>query len=199
MNTAQGGLLLLASGSSTRFGSDKRLALLPDGRHVLCATLAAVSAAFDDWRIVLRAGRDAQLPRQLAIDPQRVLFSEHAVDGMGAALADAARAMPIDWPHVFVALADMPWLRLETLLDLRERAHALDAAGSDWILRPRHDGRWGHPVGFSKGFHAALAALAGDGGARAVVAAHPDAVHNHDCQHDDVVRDVDTPADLNPA
>jgi len=48
--------LVLAAGSSTRFGSDKRRATLADGRSLLAHSVARARAVFDEVRVVLREG-----------------------------------------------------------------------------------------------------------------------------------------------
>ena len=48
----------------------------------------------------------------------------------------------------------------------------LDRIGGHAVVVPTFQGRLGHPVGFASGCFTALAALAGDAGAKAVVQAH---------------------------
>ncbi len=183
----------MAAGSGQRFGSDKRLALLPDGRHVLCAALAVIAEAFDDWRVVLRAIRDAHLPAELALDPARVTFSERAAGGMGMALADAVGQAPPEWDVVWVALGDMPWLATTTLLALQDAA-AASAAQS--IVRPVHRGRPGHPVGFPRCLRHRLVALDGDAGARELLRRPAANVVEVEVDDAGIHRDVDRPDDL---
>lgn len=187
------GALVLAAGSGERFGADKRLASLPDGRHVLCATLASIAEAFDDWRLVLRAGRDENLPATFAIDPARVILSAHAARGMGAALADAVREAPPEWDMLWVALADMPWIVTSTLLALQASAERSRATR---IVRPRYRGHAGHPVGFPGSFRDELAALDGDAGARELLRRHGTQLLTIDVDDPAVLGDVDRLEDL---
>ena len=66
---------------------------------------------------------------------------------------------------------------------------------SDWNVA-FHNGRRGHPVGFSAACYEKLAALSGDEGAKAVVAAYADELAHVDVDDPGTARDVDTPADL---
>jgi molybdenum cofactor cytidylyltransferase len=59
-----------------------------------------------------------------------------------------------------------------------------------------HDGQRGHPVGFSAACYAMLAALTGDKGSKAVVAAHADSLARIEVDDAGILRDVDTLADL---
>lgn len=112
---------------------------------------------------------------------------------MGATLAHGVRAGgPADgW---VVALADMPFIRPETIADVAERI-AKGAA----LVAPVYHGERGHPVGFGAGYHDRLAALSGDEGARAIVRADAGLLIPLEADDPGVIRDIDTPADLPPA
>ncbi|UCE32671.1 MAG: NTP transferase domain-containing protein, partial [Burkholderiales bacterium] len=62
------------------------------------------------------------------------------------------------------------------------------------IAAPTHAGQRGHPVAFGATHLAALARLAGDQGARALLQAHPVTLVPTD--DPGTIRDVDTPGDL---
>jgi molybdenum cofactor cytidylyltransferase len=111
--------------------------------------------------------------------------------GMGHSLASGARAAQ-DWDYLFVALADMPWVRPATLARLRS-AMERHSDGAAIILQPVVDGRPGHPVGFSRAFFSALQQLRGDAGARAIVRANPSAIVPLQVDDPGILRDLDTP------
>jgi len=184
--------ILLAAGSGTRFGGDKLVAALPGtdpGDAVGVAACLNLVAAVPEVIAVVRPG-DTALAAALAAAGARVVECGNAADGMGASLACGVRASfgAQGW---IVALADMPWIRSGTIGLLADalRSGAMVAA-------PFHAGRRGHPVGFGRACRAQLAALAGDEGAKAVVAAHRDALVRIDVDDPGVLRDVDTPGDL---
>ncbi|MBG6289392.1 nucleotidyltransferase family protein [Pseudomonas nitroreducens] len=178
--------LVLAAGQGSRFGADKRRAVLPDGRSLLAHSVERAQAVFDDVRVVLRAGEQADafgLPAGC-----RVIHSPDAALGMGHSLAaGAASLLDSDAQAVAILLGDMPWIAPETL-----RALA-DAAGASTILFPLHDGQRGHPVLFGRDFWPELTQLTGDEGARAVVQAHRDSCVVVEVKDAGVLRDVDTP------
>jgi molybdenum cofactor cytidylyltransferase len=189
--------ILLAAGLGTRFaaidpaGGSKLLARLPDGRPVALAAAQQLLGATARVLAVVRPGNDALavLLREAGCE---VLVSDAAERGMGASIATAATHLlkigPAPAAACLVALADMPWVRHDTLAQLAvlSRSHAVTA--------PVHLGQRGHPVGFSAALLPELAMLDGDTGARTVVARHP--VHVVDCDDPGVLRDIDTPADL---
>lgn len=183
--------ILLAAGYGRRFDpsgrSSKLLAALPDGRSVAWHAARALCAALPDSLAVVRPGQDA-LTTALRDAGCRILESRDAEAGMGSALAHAVRdsAGADGW---LVALADMPWLPVDTI---RAVAAAIDQP--ERIAAAACDGQRGHPVGFGAAHGAALAALRGDSGARELLRAHP--VQLVEAGDDGVLRDIDVPAQL---
>jgi molybdenum cofactor cytidylyltransferase len=188
--------VLLAAGRGARFGADKLLAPLPrapsDAPGATCVGVAAAMhlvAAVPDSLAVVRDDADA-LARRLRDAGLRVVRCERADEGMGASLACgvAAAAGADGW---IIALADMPWIMPSTIGAI---AAGL-AAGAD-IVAPSYRSERGHPVGFGRRHYAALAALGGDSGARAVIERERDRLTLVDVSDAGVVRDVDFPGDL---
>jgi molybdenum cofactor cytidylyltransferase len=181
--------ILLAGGASTRFGSNKLLYPLPDGTALAAASLRNLQAALPRVVAVVRPGADA-VAQLLRAGGAEVTVCERADEGMGTTLAHAVRAAR-DADGWIVALADMPFIRPDTIRRVAERL----AAGAA-LVAPRYAGQRGHPVGFAARFGAALAGLTGDAGARDLVRAEVLALELLDCDDPGVVRDIDTPADL---
>ncbi|MEX8494891.1 NTP transferase domain-containing protein [Sphaerotilus sp.] len=191
--------LLLAAGRGERFraagGKDKLTAQLPDGRVVVLEALRRLQAALAPSGegpvvAVVRAGRD-DLADLLRAHGAAVVVSARAERGMGASLADGVAGWP-DGRAVIVALGDMPGIAPATLVAVAEALH-----GGASIVRPRHRGQGGHPVGFAPVWLPALRALDGDAGARAVLQRHRETVRWLEVPDDPgCLADVDTPADL---
>jgi molybdenum cofactor cytidylyltransferase len=116
--------------------------------------------------------------------PERGMASSVAAGfaALSAHAPDACKAAWL-WP------VDHPAVTSATLAQL------VDQLGSHAAVRPTFPGRGGHPPLVARSLWPALAACAGaPGGARSVLAA----TTTHDVAVDDagVIRDVDTPADL---
>lgn len=79
--------------------------------------------------------------------------------GMGDSIAAAVSARP-DHDGWLIVLGDMPFIQLGTL---KRVAESLEP---DAISVPVHNGAYGHPVGFGRGFGPALMGLAGEKGAK---------------------------------
>lgn len=181
--------ILLAAGRGSRFGGDKLLHPLPDGRPLAVAAAASLRPACDRVVAVLRPGSDSLAARLAAAGCETVVCPE-ADAGMGHSLAAGVRDAP-DAAGWVVALADMPFIAAASHSAV---ATALRAGAS--LAASEFEGRRGHPVGFAARWFESLAALGGDEGAKAILQANGrDLVL---CPVDDagVLRDVDRPGDL---
>ncbi|RPH42780.1 MAG: nucleotidyltransferase family protein, partial [Burkholderiales bacterium] len=135
-----------------------------------------------------------------ALAGARIVECAQAELGMGHSLATAARAAVDDAPDVVLVLpADMPWLEPRTVRAIVEAAGSGEAAarGERIVVPALPDGRRGHPVAFGATHLAALSRLVGDRGARGLLDAHPVQVVTVDDAG--ILRDVDTPSDLQPS
>lgn len=181
--------ILLAAGSSRRFGSNKLLAPLADGTPLAVAAASRLIAAVPGSIAVVRPGDDA-LAALLAGEGLRIVECAEAEWGMGHSLAaGVAAAHAADaW---LIALADMPSIKISTIAGLVARLHAGSA-----LVAPFHTGRRGHPVGFAAGFGAELLSLRGDAGARYLLARHASSLTRLDVDDPGILVDVDIPGDL---
>jgi molybdenum cofactor cytidylyltransferase len=188
-----GGAVLLAAGAARRFGSDKRLFPLSDGKPMLLASIECYAAVFHTVLVVLRdADRDAAalVTGYQGPGSAQAVYCAEAHLGMGHSLACGAARVPETWPFLFITLADMPWVRPETLTRLRDAAAR---APRDAIVQPVFQGRPGHPVGFCAGHIPALTRLTGDQGARSIIEAAGPALVRIDVEDAGVLEDRDRP------
>lgn len=194
-------VLVLAAGASTRFGSDKRQALLPDGRSLLATVVATHREVFDEVWVLTRPGADGEADAfaQAVCDAHgaRCVVCADAASGQGHTLAAGLRRLQTEAglpvAAALVALADMPWVRADTLRALRAR---FDATGQ--VVVPCCDDALGHPRVLPRTVWPALlgdaTGLRGDRGAQALL----DWSAAEQVLVDDlgVLRDADTPADV---
>lgn len=207
--------VLLAAGRGRRYaatapGQDKLLVLLGDGTPVAVACARALRQATARTIAVLRADQTA-LRALLESEGCEIVVVQAEANGMGDSLATAARHLmqenqgeqgeqgvqAVQDVHALdhlsesaclIALADMPWLRADTCLQVAA------ATRRHRIVAPTWQGRRGHPVAFARDLWPELAALAGDVGARSVLMRHP--VHELAVDDPGVLADVDAPGDL---
>jgi molybdenum cofactor cytidylyltransferase len=184
MSLANGmGCIVLAAGSSRRFGADKRLALLADGSTLLAHTLTRIPASFT--RRILVLGPNDQALAEPFLTAWQVIFAAQAQRGMGHSLA-AALPLTTGWQGAVIALADMPFVLPATYTALQQ------ALVPGRIVVPCWQGQRGNPVGIGAEFFPELASLQGDQGARMLLQTHAAAVLRLDVDDAGVVRDIDT-------
>ena len=184
------GILMLAAGSSRRFGSDKRQAMLAAGQTLLGAALANSSTSGLPLHVCL-GHSDNELADSLRGQGYDVQLCRHSGLGMGATLAEGAAQLG-DWEGVLVALGDMAWIAPDTFRLIAQ------GINSDSICAPYYKGQRGHPVGFGRDYYTELTELEGDRGAGALLEAFKLRVQRVDVSDSGILRDADTPADLPP-
>lgn len=179
--------LLLAAGRGRRFGSQKLLARLADGRSVIAASVANLRV--DRERLLVVTRNDPSLLEELAALGVEVVMNDRADEGMAGSLA-AGVAVSSDSKGWLIALGDMPFVNPATVAAVK--ACGLPSA----IVVPVHLGQRGHPVFFGADYRAGLLSLRGDRGARTLFERHADGVKLIDVTDPGVLRDIDFPADI---
>jgi molybdenum cofactor cytidylyltransferase len=187
------GALVLAAGLSRRMnGANKLLAEL-GGRPVVAHAVDAVLAS-PARPVLVVTGHEAERVRA-ALAGRAVAFAHNPEPGAGlsASLRAGLAALGDEVDAALVCLADMPCVRAETVAAL---IAAFGASGRRAICAPSFEGRRGNPVLWPARFFPALAALAGDAGARALLDAHAGQVCYVPVADAGVTLDVDTPEAL---
>ncbi|HJN51444.1 MAG: nucleotidyltransferase family protein [Pseudomonadales bacterium] len=190
------GGIILAAGSSRRFGEDKRNLQLSSGHTMLEETIQTASACLENLLVVLRYGDRAyatQLEGNVANPSVRYYLAPDSALGMAHSLANAIREVE-DWQAALIILGDLPFIQQSTYQAIV--AQYLQSAADQPILIPRFEGKAGHPVLFDHVYFAEISELQGDVGARSVVDAHRDRVIEIDVEDAGILQDIDLPEDL---
>jgi molybdenum cofactor cytidylyltransferase len=179
--------VLLAAGSSRRFGNHKLLHEI-QGKPLILRSAGCLEACHRLLAIV----RADDLPLQQCLQQAGIetVINPLAHQGMGRSLACGIAASPHSdgW---CILPADMPYISPHTG---RRIVRALMQGAA--ITAPYFKGRRGHPVGFNRTYREQLLALQGDTGARTILADTPQAIVEIPVEDPGILWDIDTPQDL---
>jgi molybdenum cofactor cytidylyltransferase len=180
--------ILLAAGSSHRFGADKQSTLIGRVPMLTRAACVLLDAGFD-MPIVVLGQRAAEHRPLLHGLPLRVAENRDAASGMASSLVTALNAAG-DCDAVVVTICDQPAV---TGAHLRALVLAWRKTRRD-IVASSYAGTLGVPALFAAAHFAELRELSGDHGAGPILARHAGSVHTIPLAGGEM--DIDTPADL---
>jgi CTP:molybdopterin cytidylyltransferase MocA len=180
--------ILLAAGSSQRFGSDKQSTLVAGVPMLTRAARLLLDAGFVMPIVVLgpRACEHRPLLAGLAL---RIVENPAAASGMASSLVASLDAAG-DCDAIVITVCDQPAV---TAAHLRALVGVWRSTGSS-IVASSYSGTRGVPALFAATHFPELRQLHGDRGAGPLLARHADSVHLIPLPGGEL--DIDTPADL---
>jgi CTP:molybdopterin cytidylyltransferase MocA len=182
-------VLVMAAGSSRRFGGSKLLAQV-DGESLLRRAVRAALGSRPDGVIVVLGCRALRLRRELRGYPVRVALNRRWRTGLASSLRTGIDALPRSAPAAIVLLADQiavgpAELELLTAAWRRHRG-SMVASRSGEVIGP--------PALFPRRHFRALRRLRGDSGAKRLLTGRTQALI--EVELPDAIHDVDGPGDL---
>ena len=180
---------MLAAGLARRMGGGK-LVLVLGGRPIVRWSVESLVPPVDDLVVVTGAG-GADVRAALEGVAVRFVENPHPEAGQGSSIAVGAAALREGTEALIIALGDQP----RVPADVVPRLLATWRRTGQAIVAPTYRGVHGTPVLFAAEVFPELAALNGDAGARAVVAARAERVARVAFDHA-MPADVDTPEDF---
>jgi len=195
LNRARVAALVLAAGSSTRFGPENKLVAQIGGAALATHAVDAVLGAGADPVFVVTGHDAASVSAVLGDRPLHFVHNEDHARGMGSSIAVGAQALlsddaPID--GVLITLADMPDLRSKHVRPLLEALDHFPPGGTP-ILVPTFESQRGHPVLFHHHYLRALSRLTGDQGARSILETDSESIHEVAIASQAILLDQDHP------
>jgi molybdenum cofactor cytidylyltransferase len=181
--------ILLAAGKSRRFGSNKLLQPITDNTPMLLVAAQKLVNVLPESITVIN---QELMPYtdQLEQLGMRVVVNEQANRGMGSSIACGILASQ-DATGWLIALADMPYLKIETITLLANKLKN----GVDMVA-PVIKQQRGHPVGFNQRYKDELIALNDDVGARHIIAHYQNQLELISTNDVGVLMDVDQTSDI---
>ena len=182
--------VVLSAGESSRMGRPK--ALLPiDGQTFIARIVGALKQTPIGTVIVVLGHNAEEIKQRVENLPIEILVNPDYKLGQLSSLQVAVRHLEkmADCDGMLVHLVDHPYIDAKLVESMIERFHA----GGKLIVVPRHGGKRGHPVIFSRKLFGELLAAPMDRGAKAVVDAHRDDTLEIDTGDSGVTIDIDTP------
>ena len=193
LETQKFAAILLAAGTSSRFGGSHKLMQPLDGRPLIQHSLTPIIASTFHQTIIVTGHLADQLTPLTQHEAAEIIFNENYQHGMGTSLATGIGALNDDIDAAFIFLADMPDITAEIIERLTA---AFTANPTATICTPTHNGQRGHPVIFARQHFAALSALTGDNGAKAIIRDNTGTLLELPVNTPAILRDIDTPHDL---
>jgi len=187
--------VILAAGRSTRMGRPKALLIAPGGLTFVARLVDTLFAGGVDAPFVVGRSDDEALRTEVESLDSRARWLENPDADVGGQLSSLLTGLrKADRPGIralMVVPVDAPMITVATVVRLIDVFNATDAP----IVRPRYQGRNGHPVVFSRAVFDALRRADPAVGAKAVLRDYQEAIVNVDVDDAGVAGDVDTPED----
>lgn len=186
--------VVLAAGSSRRFGADNKLLVDIDGRPLVERVILAIEQAGVGDLVVVTGHEADRITKAVVRAGRRIVHNGGHGDGIGSSIAIGAAAVDPDADGILIAQGDMPELDSDIVVKLID---AFGAAGADRIVCPAVEGgRQGNPVIWPRRLRAALMRLHGDRGGKRLIEAEGDRVVRVPVAGRGAEVDIDTPGEL---
>lgn len=182
--------VILSAGESSRMGRPK--ALLPiDGETFIEKIVGALKKTRADRVFVVLGHNAEEMKRQIEHLPVEILVNPDYKLGQLSSLQAAVRRLEseADCDGMLVHLVDHPYIDPALVEAMIEQFYQ----SGKLIVVPRHGGKRGHPVIFSRKLFPELRAAPMDQGAKAVVHAHRGETLEIETEGAGITIDIDTP------
>jgi len=181
--------VVLAAGSSRRFGTANKLLAMLDGKPMLTRVLDCVAALSLTRKIVVVRRGDGDVAALIDTALFDIVENSNAADGMGSSVSAGINECG-DADGAMVTLGDMPFVQHATYLKLLATFHEHP---DKTVVAPAYEGRRGHPVLFRRQHFADLKALDDDTGAKHIIAANAATFLAVPTEDAGILDDVDRP------
>lgn len=186
-------VVVLAAGSSIRFGEDKMLSDLDGKPLILHAVGNAIASDADSVIVVVNDGGGPVM--QILPHGVIIAVNNNHLRGMSSSIVAGLSSIGSDTCSCIILAGDQPFVSSE-MLNALINAHKL---ARDSIVSYRYNGRVRNPVLFPRSMFYTINQLKGDEGARKLVVKAESETTFIDVEDERVLLDIDTERDLSLA
>jgi len=169
--------IVLAAGSSTRFGSENKLIAHISGRTIIESVFSNVAECGFDLVVVVFAPDQPEIGTLVKTAGFIAVVNPHSELGMGTSIAcgmkELSRQTTKSFAGVAIFLGDMPMIDSDMVCQL---LGTFKRSSGQNVVRPVNileEGKTpGHPVIFPSDLFTALTCLTGDAGAKQLISQH---------------------------
>ena len=180
-------VIILAAGSSSRFGRPKLL--MPLGKtSILEHTIDNVLSSRINEVIVVLGHHAEEITELLKSLPVNVVVNRAYSEGMSTSIVAGLGLVSDKAQGIMLVLADQPFVDNLTINHILKTFYSSHKG----IVVPVHQDRRGHPVIFSAKYKRELLMLKGDIGGREVIDRHSDDILEVPVECKGVIMDIDT-------
>ena len=186
-------MILEAAGNSSRFGSNKLLYIMDDGRPMAACIMDAVCEAAEILRstpgsnVTLKKVLVTQYEEVAGLAPDfKIVMNDRPDLGISRSMQLGIEAAG-DADAFMFFVCDQPWLRPGTICRLI-REYKKGTAG---IVSLAWQGKMCNPKIFDSRYKDELMSLSGDTGGRQIIASHKDDLLLAEAESEDEVKDID--------
>lgn len=185
--------VILAAGRSSRMGAENKLLADVGGRPMVARVAEAVLASQVRPVIVVLGHMADEVRAALAGLPVQFVTNTDYAQGLSTSLRRGLDALPDGVDGAVIALGDMPRVASG---DIDRLIAAFNPIEGRAICVPTVAGKRGNPVLWARAFFPEMRQVAGDTGARQLIASYAEAVCEVPVSGDGVLVDIDEPQAL---
>ncbi len=186
--------IVLAAGSSKRFGGDNKLLVQIDGVPLVVRVIEAIKRGGIEQIYVVTGHQAVQVAGAIYDLDCRIVHNERHLAGMGTSVACGVSALDQNVDGALVAQGDMPEVDAPLIATLCQ--HFLNGRCERVVYPVLDNGRQGNPVLWPKRLFGELAKLTGDKGAKQLIASEGDRAVRMASAGAAAAVDIDTPEEL---
>ena len=159
--------ILLAAGSSKRYGYKNKLTEKFKGKHLIQHIRDTLLKVFNPFELLVLLGHDSKIIRDLIDNKDiRIINNKKYKNGIGTSISLAIQHLDINVQGVMIIPADMPLISAEDLVKL-EKEFIMHNCKK--VVLPKYKYKIGNPVILPKSYFAKLKNLKEDFGARSQI------------------------------